>query len=256
MIQNKEKEAVVRIRLRQFIKFLGISDRQFEKNNNFYNGYVGKMSKLDDGKVAILEKAYPELNVNWLLTGEGSMLNEAELSEKTSPKNKTPFQENDSTFHSNKVRKEFTETPFYFEGLQPTENKTLPLIPIDAVAGVPSGDFQGVRFSDCEQYDIPEFAKQGAEFLIRVSGSSMYPKYSNGDILACKKITEILFIQWGKVYVIDSSQGSLVKRLFEDKDNQDNLLCVSDNKENYPPFSIPKKDIRSLSLVVGVIRLE
>lgn len=67
---------------------------------------------------------------------------------------------------------------------------------------------------------------------------------------------EALQIQWGKVYVVDSSQGSLVKRLFEDKENQENLICVSDNKENYPPFSIPKSDIRSLSIVIGVIRLE
>lgn len=134
--------------------------------------------------------------------------------------------------------------------------KTLPLIPIDAIAGVPAGDFSGVRFEDCEQYRIPDFESKGAEFLIRVNGSSMYPKYSNGDILACKKIEEILFIQWGKVYVIDSSQGSLVKRLFEDKENKEYLICVSDNQENYPPFSIPKSDIRSLSIVVGVIRLE
>lgn len=136
------------------------------------------------------------------------------------------------------------------------KHKTLPLIPIDAIAGVPAGDFSGVRFEDCEQYRIPDFESKGAEFLIRVNGSSMYPKYSNGDLLACKKIEEILFIQWGKVYVIDSSQGSLVKRLFEDKENKENLICVSDNKENYPPFSIPKSDIRSLSIVVGVIRLE
>ena len=134
--------------------------------------------------------------------------------------------------------------------------RTLPLIPIDAIAGVPAGDFQGVRFEDCDQYCIPDFESKGAEFLIRVNGSSMYPKYSNGDILACKKIEEILFIQWGKVYVIDSSQGSLVKRLFEDKDNKERLICVSDNKEHYPPFSIPISDIRSLSIVIGVIRLE
>jgi phage repressor protein C with HTH and peptisase S24 domain len=84
----------------------------------------------------------------------------------------------------------------------------------------------------------------------------MYPKYSNGDILACKKVHEVLFFQWGRVYVVDSSQGALVKRIFEDKDNPDNILLVSENKEHYPPFSIPKSDIRSLSIVLGVIRME
>jgi len=83
----------------------------------------------------------------------------------------------------------------------------------------------------------------------------MYPKYSNGDVLACKKITDILFFQWGKVYVIDSSQGILVKRIFEHTDN-DYVLLISDNKEKYPPFAMPKSDIRSLSIVLGVIRME
>lgn len=216
-------------RMMEFLQKLEISQAKFEKKAGLTNGTVNNTG--ESYRKSTLDKiktAYPELNVNWLLTGEGEMLKP--------PKNKTAFDENK------------------------TENKplvrTLPLIPIDAVAGVPSGDFQGVRFIDCEQYAIPEFVERGAEFVVRVSGSSMYPKYSNGDILACKKIADILFIQWGKVYVIDSSQGSLVKRLFEDKDNPDKLICVSDNKANYPPFSIPKQDIRSLSLVIGVVRLE
>ncbi len=140
----------------------------------------------------------------------------------------------------------------------PTENQQQgkPLIPIDAVAGFGTGDNEGIAYEQCDHYIVPDFDKRGMDFLIRVSGSSMYPKYSNGDVLACKKVYEITFFQWGKVYVIDSNQGALVKRIFEDKDNPDNVLCVSDNKQNYPPFSMPKKDIRSLSIVLGVVRME
>ena len=83
----------------------------------------------------------------------------------------------------------------------------------------------------------------------------MYPKYSSGDILACRKIVEVTFIQWGKIYVIDSQQGAMVKRLFEIEGDVDHILCKSDN-ENYPPFKLPKDEIRSLSIVVGAIRLE
>jgi plasmid maintenance system antidote protein VapI len=127
---------------------------------------------------------------------------------------------------------------------------SVPLIPVETIA-----DFSGI-YENCEQYAVPEFEQSGCEFVIRVSGSSMYPKYSNGDILACKKILGILFFQWGKTYVINSSQGVLVKQIFEDKENPDNIMLVSDNKENFPPFSMPKSDIRSLSIVLGVIRME
>ncbi len=132
----------------------------------------------------------------------------------------------------------------------------VPMIPISAVAGFTCGDNEGISLSDCEMYSVPEFERKGVQFVIRISGSSMYPKYSNGDIIGCKKIEEILFFQWGKVYVLDTSQGVLVKRVFESKTSKDHITLVSDNKDNYPPFDIPKSDVRSLSIVIGVIRLE
>lgn len=136
-----------------------------------------------------------------------------------------------------------------------TDGSGIPLIPHEAVAGFVLGvDIEGVIQKNCEHYVVPEFEGIGAEFVIRISGSSMYPKFSNGDVLACKKIKEILFFQWGKVYVLDTSQGVLVKRIFE-HENPDYVICSSDNKENYPPFFLPTSDIRSLSIVLGVIRL-
>lgn len=131
----------------------------------------------------------------------------------------------------------------------------LPLIPYDAMAGLPSIDNPGISLIDCEHYVVPEFQSRGANYLIRVSGSSMYPKYSNGDLLACRRISDILFFQWGKVYVLDTSQGILVKRV--QPSNHDNMIrLVSDNAERYQPFDLPTSDIRSLAIVVGVIRFE
>lgn len=135
-------------------------------------------------------------------------------------------------------------------------SKLIPMIPFDAIAGLSVVDNAGVNLNECEKYLIPEFDDLGVEFIVRVSGNSMYPKYSSGDLIACRKVTEILFFQWGQVYVIDSSQGVMVKRLFEDVNNSDVVICHSDNKEFYPRFSIPKSDIRSLSLVVGLLRRE
>jgi phage repressor protein C with HTH and peptisase S24 domain len=130
----------------------------------------------------------------------------------------------------------------------------LPLIPFEFIAGH-GEDNKGIALNECERYYIPEFENIGAEFIVRVGGSSMYPKYSSGDLLACRKIKNILFFQWGKIYIIDSSQGQLIKRVFE-HENEELITLVSDNKEKYPPFSIPKDDIRSLSIVLGAVRVE
>ena len=135
-----------------------------------------------------------------------------------------------------------------------SKHKGIPLIPMEAIAGFPAIDNDGVSFDDCQHYSIPEFEAKGANFLIRVSGDSMTPLYCNGDIIACRKISEIHFFQWGGVYVLDTSQGVLVKYVEECEKNDDCILCVSENKR-YKPFSLPKDDIRSLSTIVGLVRL-
>ena len=68
-----------------------------------------------------------------------------------------------------------------------SKHKGIPLIPMEAIAGFPAIDNDGVRFEDCQHYSIPEFEAKGADFLIRVSGDSMTPLYCNGDIIACRK---------------------------------------------------------------------
>lgn len=172
----------------------------------------------------IIVENYPDISPSWLLTGEGPMLKE----------------DTDNVVKASKA--------------EPSADG-LPLVPIEAVAGFNGDDMPGVRLEDCLRYVVPEFAAAGAEYLIRVSGSSMYPKYSSGDILACRRIPEIDFFQWGKIYVIDSSQGAMVKRIYQCEDDAACVLCKSDN-DKYPPFTLPKSAIRSLSIVIGVIRLE
>ena len=198
-------------------------EKFFDELGISYGNFKGSAKKTPVNSLflEILLTKYPEISADWLLTGKEPML-----------RNDTP------------VAQRTTEP-----------GAGIPLIPIEAIAGIPAGEDIGIRFIDCTRYVIPEFANLNVEYMIRVSGSSMYPKYSNGDVLACRRIQDVLFFQWGKIYVIDSSQGPLVKRVFQD-DDPDRILLVSDNKEHYPPFSIPKSDIRSLSIVLGVIRLE
>lgn len=128
----------------------------------------------------------------------------------------------------------------------------IPLIPINAMAGAMMGE-QTVMEYECERYVVPLF--KGAEFLIPVKGSSMYPKYSSGDIVACKRVPMTdLFFQWNKVYVLDTNQGALIKRIKRGSDSE-HILIVSDN-EAYEPFELPIRCIYNVAIVIGVIRLE
>lgn len=170
---------------------------------------------------------------SWLLTGEGAMLQETE-------NNNAP-----TSKHTVEIAHQVPHG----------SSDGIPLIPLDAVAGFPAESGGGVRLEDCERYVIPEFENKGANFLIRVSGDSMVPLYYSGDLLACRKITDIRFFQWGTVYVLETSQGVLVKRVQESVDHADSILCVSENNSVHHPFLLPRNDIRSLSTIVGLVRL-
>ena len=128
----------------------------------------------------------------------------------------------------------------------------LPLIPIEAAAGLTGGDSDnGVRLEDCKRYDVPGLEGYGAEMFMRVSGWSMCPTLNDGDVLAVHRIYERHEIKWGRMYVIDSLDGAYVKRLVPGTDKH-HVTCHSDNPR-YHDFTLPFDEIRALWDVVGLI---
>lgn len=84
----------VKNRLRQFIKFQNITIKAFEESINASNGYVNSISKsIGLDKLEKMIEEYPNINIEWLLTGKGEMLKtvkkeeppEEEASEKEVP---------------------------------------------------------------------------------------------------------------------------------------------------------------------------
>jgi hypothetical protein len=68
-------ESNVKERLKCFIQHLGLSNRAFEKQCNLSNGLVNNIKKsVSPTTLDKLSKCYPELNLGWLLSGEGEML--------------------------------------------------------------------------------------------------------------------------------------------------------------------------------------
>lgn len=129
----------------------------------------------------------------------------------------------------------------------------IPLIPLAALAGFNGIDEPGVSIADCPRYHVPEFASAGADFLIRVQGTSMVPTFQSGDLVACRKLEKDAWVDYGDPYLIDGQQGIMVKRIFNHASDPDKLLCKSDNPD-VAPFAISKAEVRSLSKVLGVVR--
>ena len=66
----------------QFIQHAGLSARQFDISIGAANGYTLRMNKnrasIGSDVIENIVRTYPQLNVVWLITGEGEMLNPRE----------------------------------------------------------------------------------------------------------------------------------------------------------------------------------
>ena len=102
-----------------------------------------------------------------------------------------------------------------------------------------------VKENDCERVVSPI---RGADFAMPVAGDSMAPEYPAGSQIFIKKINERAFIDWGKVYVLDTCNGSVIKRVFP-SDDTEKVKCVSINPE-YPPFEVSFEDIYGMYRVL------
>jgi SOS-response transcriptional repressor LexA len=130
---------------------------------------------------------------------------------------------------------------------------TIPLLPFDAVAG---GLLDNITGDYPEAIPMIPFTNGKADFAIHVDGDSMYPRYHSGDVLLVRKVDDPSFFQWGKVYVLATSQGCVVKRLYPDKENAEYVICHSENSDLYPDYHIRREDIVGVGLVIGHIGLD
>lgn len=207
-------------RLLEFLRYKGMGQQKFEISIGMSNGWANKVGdSIRENTLKKINEVYPELNIAWLKTGIGTMLNDNGESEETLY---TPKEEHSQTTDSEDTA------------------KWILLLPVSAQGGSLNDFVVSVKESDCEKVVSPI---RGVDFAMTVSGDSMSPEYPNGSRIFIKKINERAFIEWGKVYVLDTCNGTLIKILVpSDKDGY--VKCVSINTDPiFAPFEVALEDI-------------
>lgn len=208
----------IKKRILEHLDTIEMSKRKFYRITGISNGVLDKISGLTEDNIEKYLQNFPEINPNWLITGEGNML----LSESEN-------------------------------GLGGATRTGIPLVGVEAVAGFGNETFAISQSDVLGNYAVPEFAS--ADFMLSITGDSMEPLYKKGDIVACKILQDATFLQWNKPHILSTKeQGLLCKRLKPSAKPQ-HYLAVSENKE-YDPFDIPKNQITGIALIIGLIRLE
>jgi phage repressor protein C with HTH and peptisase S24 domain len=208
-------------RLLLFIKSKGISQATFEKSCGLSNGYVNNIRvSISDKTLQKIALCYPEINPVWLKMGKGEMLT------------------SDNTTSSVCVI---------------PQCETLPVIPMSARGSRFDNFLVNIMNEECERILSPI---RGGDFVITVTGDSMAPDYPNGSQLIVKKIVDDTFIEWGKVYVLDTINGVLIKRVL--KGPKPSILRCSSYSEDpsFAPFNVRMCDVYGIYRVIMLIALK
>lgn len=210
----------VKDRTLEFIKFKGLTMKAFEQRCDLSTGYVTSMRKgYGSEKLNNVLTAFPELNREWLLYGEGDMLSS------TSSAQPQPSVKN--------------------ERVVDDEAYKVPLVPISALGGSLNDFNLAVKRDDCETVISPI---KDIDMAIKISGDSMEPEYPSGSTVLIKKINEHAFLEWGKVYVLSTCNGTVIKRLMP-TDDPNKVLCESINPK-YPPFEVSLEHVYGVYIVM------
>lgn len=132
-------------------------------------------------------------------------------------------------------------------------NKLRPHIPVDkasVAAGFIGTSIGSVKESECEMRPVI-FLSHRYDFTIQVNGDSMYPTLLDGDIIACCWLDRDDKINDHDMYVIDTSEGASVKRIYITPNRE--FLCHSDNPK-YSDFIVTQPTIIRIARVIGLIR--
>ena len=215
-------EETVKDRLTRFRQYKKLGQGKFEKLSGLSNGYLTQLRKAPGSeKLQKILCAFPDLNRTWLLTGEGDMLDTSCNSIE------------DSQFSSS------------------SDLHLIPLLPVSAQGGSFNDFVVSIKESSCEKIISPI---KGADYAMSVSGESMAPEYPSGSQILIKRIDEKAFIDWGRVYVLDTCNGTVIKRLFP-SETADKVLCKSINPE-FPSFEVSLSDVYAVYRVLMCMSLK
>lgn len=189
--------------------------RRFEEDCGLSRGNLSNMNdngSIGSDKLSLIFDTHPDINPDWLITGKGEMLRDKATTVAVSGQGEgTPYYAVD-----------------FLAGFDPVFNDQT--VHPDAMISFPN--------------------IKGAECWVDVSGRSMEPLISPGDVIAIKKINDWRsFILYGEVYAIVTPEYRTIKRIRK-ATIKDYITLVPENPD-YDSQDILADSIQAVYQVLG-----
>lgn len=215
-------ETTAKQRIERFIAAKGITTAFFEKTCGLSNGYLRQLRKSPTmGKMESIISAFPELNRDWLLTGDGEMLKKAEESTVT------------AIGVASKVMSENAIMVKFFDVN-------------------PSATFQELDESVSQGYDTIEVVPIHGEriddsyVVFEIHGDSMAPTLLSHARILCKEIPEQRWQYAEGVVVISYRDKVVVKRIAVNDILGNSMITLKSDNPDYGSEDVQLSDIHCI----------
>lgn len=257
--------------------------------NNLSSATKGDDKYLTEGLADKIATAFPEINKDWLLTGNGSMLipqTEEFVPEEEEEDDLVLFLRDERKSYDITLTDIYEKTKIPVKTLKEAQNGISELSKkqrnilskyIDEVReyfqnesigkpkGTPTGYYYPEVYAkagfDISAFNsemqrvpvyIPNFSKD--VIFINVYGDSMYPKYKAGDVIGIKPV-DFLYLVFGHPYIVVFDNGDVNIKYVRRGSDDDHVILESENPK-YDPREYPLRIIRAFYTVEGSVKKE
>lgn len=260
----------LRDRIKAFIDYLGVETRAFELACDLSNGFVNNLGhSMREASLNKIINTYPQLNRNWLLTGDGTMLHHG---------NKLHSPQKEQTFYKAlpqpvlEAKPIRLADPFGFEATNdkiyqlPDESLIMqvPVIPYKAWASYLRGHADPEFYDGLQTMPVPvDVAHKGTYLIFEVGGESMLNPGSRKCIWPGEKIIgrdlkrenwkyKLHYNSTDAWVIVHKERGIVVKEIIAH--NVDNgeitLRSWNPDKNEHPDYTVYLEDVEQIFNVV------
>lgn len=120
--------------------------------------------------------------------------------------------------------------------------RNITLVPNRALAGYALEHQQDEFMEELPKFSVPNL--EGDLVAFEISGDSMMPTITNGDIVVCEPVERGISLRDNHVYVV-VTDVVVAKRIQQSRES-DSMLLISDNSDVYKPYPVDLDEVRQV----------